>query len=259
MSSPRFTIVVRSASLKISRSSIESSSSAANASIASATETRIPLLRSRFVNSRIFFCIGPRLASAATPFLAAGAAARPGAGAPAWRAASPAFFASSLPSSLLRLPDVALVLEDHVAACRSRAPRRAPSTFSASSARAQSSVSLIDGVFFRSSLRSRCITPTSSSASRSPTPGTLGSRIAQLELLVREVDVEVQAAALERVGHLARVVRGEDHERHVLRLDRAELGHAHLEVREHLEQERLELRVGLVDLVDQQQRRLVRR
>ena len=125
--------------------------------------------------------------------------------------------------------------------------------FSASSARAQSSVSLIDGVFLRSSLRSRCITPTSSSASRWPTPGTLVSRMRVLELGVREVDVEVQAAALQRVAHLARVVRGEEDERLGLRVEGADLGHAHLEVRQHLEQERLELRVGLVDLVDQQQ------
>ena len=34
--------------------------------------------------------------------------------------------------------------------------------------------------------------------------------------------------------------------------DRSELGHRHLEVGEHLEQERLELGLGLVDLVDQQ-------
>src|SRR5215510_6278369 len=54
-------IVVRSASRKISRSSIESSSSAWKASIASAVETRIPLLRRMLVNSRIFFCTLDRL------------------------------------------------------------------------------------------------------------------------------------------------------------------------------------------------------
>ena len=44
MSSPRFTIVVRSASRNTSRSSIDTSSSATNESIVSATETRTPRL-----------------------------------------------------------------------------------------------------------------------------------------------------------------------------------------------------------------------
>ena len=48
---------------------------------------------------------------------------------------------------------------------------------SASSARAQSSVSLIDGVFFRSSVRSFCISATRSAASFASIPGTLTSRI----------------------------------------------------------------------------------
>src|SRR5271166_6073631 len=59
MSSERFTIEERRASRKTSRSSRVSSSRAANASSASATETRMPLLRNRLANSRIFFCIVP--------------------------------------------------------------------------------------------------------------------------------------------------------------------------------------------------------
>jgi hypothetical protein len=62
----------------------------------------------------------------------------------------------------------------------------------------------------------------------------------------------VQTAALERVGHLARVVRGQDDERPVRGAQGAELGHRDLEVGEHLEQERLELGVGAIDLVDEQ-------
>ena len=42
-----------------------------------------------------------------------------------------------------------------------------------------------------------------------------------------------------------------------LRPDRAELRHRHLEVREHLQQVRLELLVGAVDLVDEEHRRFV--
>ena len=50
-------------------------------------------------------------------------------------------------------------------------------------------------------------------------------------------------------------VGGEDDEGRGRGLDGAELGDAHLPGREHLEQEGLELVVGAVDLVDQQQRR----
>ena len=72
------------------------------------------------------------------------------------------------------------------------------------------------------------------------------------------VEPQVQAAALERLGQLARVVRGQQHDRVRARLDAAELGDRDLEVREQLEQHRLELLVGLVDLVDQQHDRLGR-
>ena len=78
-----------------------------------------------------------------------------------------------------------------------------------------------------------------------------------LELLLggRVVDPVVQAAPLERVVDLARPVRGEDHARRPLGLDRADLGDRHLEVGQDLEQVRLELLVGAVDLVDEQDRR----
>ena len=74
------------------------------------------------------------------------------------------------------------------------------------------------------------------------------------QLLVgrREVDEEMEAPPLEPVRELPRVVRGQDHERDVGRLDRPELRHRHLEIREDLQQEGLELRLGLVDLVDEQ-------
>src|SRR4029077_15085494 len=75
-----------------------------------------------------------------------------------------------------------------------------------------------------------------------------------LRLLLRagEVDIEMEAPADERLGELARPVRREHDGRSVARRDRAELRHAHLEVAQDLEQERLELRIGLVDLVDQE-------
>jgi hypothetical protein len=64
-----------------------------------------------------------------------------------------------------------------------------------------------------------------------------------------------EAAPLERVVQLARAVRGQDHVGRARR-DRADLRDRDLEVGEHLEQERLELLVGAVDLVDQQHDRL---
>ena len=66
-------------------------------------------------------------------------------------------------------------------------------------------------------------------------------------------DPVVEAAALERVVQLARAVRREHDGRLVLGgADRPDLRDRDLEVREHLEQEGLELLVGAVDLVDQQ-------
>src|SRR5215208_6411336 len=78
-----------------------------------------------------------------------------------------------------------------------------------------------------------------------------------LQLVVARgvVEPEVQAAALERLGQLARVVGGQQHDRPRARLDAPELGDRDLEVREQLEQHRLELLVGLVDLVDEQDHR----
>ena len=123
---------------------------------------------------------------------------------------------------------------------------------SAVSACAQSIVSASPGGFCRSS-----------SAQLRDERGRLGgqplghARHAQLHdldlaLERRVADPVEEAAALERVVQLARPVRGQDHVRPLLRLDRAELGNRDLEVRQHLEQERLELLVGAVDLVDQE-------
>ena len=85
----------------------------------------------------------------------------------------------------------------------------------------------------------------------------LGLDDADFLVEVRIVDPQVQAAPLERVGQLARAVRGQHHVRPMLGVDRAELRDRHLEVGQHFEQERLELLVGAIDLVDQQHRRLV--
>ena len=65
----------------------------------------------------------------------------------------------------------------------------------------------------------------------------------------------VEAAPLQRVVDLAGAVGGDDDDRRLLGLDRAELGHGHLEVGEDFQQERLERLVGAVELVDQEDRR----
>ena len=71
----------------------------------------------------------------------------------------------------------------------------------------------------------------------------------------RVVDPVVQAAALERVVQLARAVGGQHDQRPVRGGDRPQLRDRDREVGQELEQERLELVVGAVDLVDQQHRR----
>ena len=74
---------------------------------------------------------------------------------------------------------------------------------------------------------------------------------------VRVVEVQVEAAPLEGLRQLAARVGGEDDQRAAYGDDGAELGDGHLEVREHLEQQPLDLDVGLVDLVDEQHGRLL--
>ena len=71
------------------------------------------------------------------------------------------------------------------------------------------------------------------------------------------VDVQVETPPLQRLRELTRVVRREQHDRALLADDGAELGDRHLEVGEHLEQQRLGLDLDAVDLVDQQHDGLV--
>ncbi len=104
----------------------------------------------------------------------------------------------------------------------------------------------------------RRMTFTTWAASASLIAGHLEADDLQLPLLVGIVDEQVQAAPLQRVAEVAGVVAGDDHVRRRLRLDRADLRHGDLEVAQHLQQERLELLLGAVDLVDQQNDRLRR-
>ena len=151
-------------------------------------------------------------------------------------------------------------------ACLSTTPRvsataassRSPIS-SATRVRAQSIDSAIDGAFFSSSSRSRADRRRPAvGASRVVELGHLGQHDLPLALGVGVVQVQVEAAPLERLGQLAGRVGGEHDERPAYGRDRAELGDRHLEVREHLQQQPLDLDVGLVDLVDEQHRRLAR-
>src|SRR5262249_53120112 len=72
------------------------------------------------------------------------------------------------------------------------------------------------------------------------------------------VDPVIQAAALERIVELARAIRRQQHDGPCHRADRAQLGNRHREVRQELEQKRLELVIGAVDLVDQEHDLLLR-
>ena len=68
------------------------------------------------------------------------------------------------------------------------------------------------------------------------------------------LDIKVQAAAAQRVANLPALVRRQDDVRRVLRPNRTELGNGHLEIRQQLEEKRLEGLVGPIDLVDEQDR-----
>jgi hypothetical protein len=75
-----------------------------------------------------------------------------------------------------------------------------------------------------------------------------------LTLEARVLHPVVEASPLQRVVDVTRAIGREDHDRWGERGEQTELRDRHLVVRQHLEQIRLELVVGAVDLVDQQDR-----
>src|SRR3954468_18096011 len=79
--------------------------------------------------------------------------------------------------------------------------------------------------------------------------GRVQAHDVELVLERRVVEPEVEGAGPEGLGQLAGVVGGQQHDGMGARLDTAELGGGDLEVREDLQEHRLELLVGLVDLV----------
>ncbi len=66
----------------------------------------------------------------------------------------------------------------------------------------------------------------------------------------RKVDVKMETTALERVGHFPAVVAGQDHQRHVLRFEGADLRNRDLKIAQDFQQKCFKLSVGFVDLVD---------
>ena len=126
-----------------------------------------------------------------------------------------------------------------------------------SSARAQSIDSAIEGGFLRSSSRTMCDHLDQPPRDGLRQLGRVQPHDLELVLGRRVVEPQVQAAPLERLGQLARVVGGEQHDRVRARLDPSQLGDRDLEVAQQLEQHRLELLVGLVDLVDQEHDRVL--
>ncbi len=70
--------------------------------------------------------------------------------------------------------------------------------------------------------------------------------------LLGEADVKMQATPLQRVAEVTLAVRGQDHRRRRDGRDGAELGNRDLEIAEDFQQQRFELGVRFVDLVDQQ-------
>ena len=130
-------------------------------------------------------------------------------------------------------------------------------TCSATSVRAQSTDSAIDGAFLQLELAQAYDDVDELGDHLVVEPRHLAGDDRPLALGVRVVEVQEQAAALDRLGQLAARVGRQHHERTAGGGDRAQLGDGDLEVAEHLQQQALDLDVGLVDLVDQQHRRLV--
>ena len=85
--------------------------------------------------------------------------------------------------------------------------------------------------------------------------GNLAPDDRQLALGVRIVDPVIEAASLDRVVDLARAIGGDDDDRRLGALDRAEFRNRDLILGQHFEQICLEGLVGAVEFVDQEHRR----
>ena len=107
--------------------------------------------------------------------------------------------------------------------------------------RAQSRLSATPGTFWSCRRRRFCMTRAIWPASRSLIPGTFVRRMRTSFSKRGVVDPEVEAAPAEGVRQVARAVRGQDDVRPVRGRDGPDLRDRHLEVRQDLEEEALEL------------------
>ncbi len=151
--------------------------------------------------------------------------------------------------------DVFLVLEQDAERLVDRARRRARRDRAPRAPRPSPASPTRPPVLYSSAVRSSCTNAVTCSASRAGHPGSLAATMRCSVSAVRIVDPAVDAAALQRVVDLARAVRRDDDDRRLGGADRPELGNGDLEVGQQLEQVALELFVGAVDLVDEQDRR----
>ena len=103
--------------------------------------------------------------------------------------------------------------------------------------------------------RSRRDAPRDVDGERRRRPGTRRRTISTSRSASRVVDPVVEAAALERVVQIARAVGGEDDDRRDAPRGSCRARDRHRRLGEQLEQERLEVVVGAVELVDEQHRR----
>ena len=87
-------------------------------------------------------------------------------------------------------------------------------------------VSLTEGSFFRSSARTWLMKPTICLRRVSRDAGDAAFDDAFFQLLLGKTDMQMQAAALQRVGEVALAVGGQDHRRLHDRRDGAEFGNA---------------------------------
>ena len=138
-----------------------------------------------------------------------------------------------------------------VASAASADRRPAPSSVSAP---AQVIASEMPGGLVRSSPRSRETAVATSPASAPEAPGTRRRMIAATRAGVRVADPVVKAPALQRVVQVTGPVGGQDRDRRKGRLPGAQLRDRDGRFGQQLEQERLELVVGPVYLVDEQHR-----
>src|SRR5260221_5860494 len=224
----RLTIVARSAARNASRSIRPVTSDALKASSVSASETRTPFSRSRFANSTNFSCIdlppGPLPltfeSESASPSLVEQILVATGFGA-APRAHAP----HVIFEFFLRLADVALVFDDRV--------ERLGDEFLVEAVDVEQRQRLDPIERLADTGRLLQIELAERLHDRDDFFRKLASGLGHLELddceflrAIGKVDVAMEASALERVRHFARVVRSQNHQWNMLGLERAEFGHS---------------------------------